>query len=376
MDAMGQELRSALDRFHDDPETSWTLPGHLYHRPEIFEAERRAIFQRNWIQVAHAEELANTGDYLTVDIGGQDILVVRGKDARLRAFYNVCQHRGHDLLRGSGNVARIVCPYHAWTYRLDGRLQGAPYADAAAYFDKSAICLTPVRVEEFCRFVFVNLDPNARSVAETYPGLEDEVRRYTPNLDRLTHAYRCTFDLAANWKVVVENYLECYHCYKVHPALSNDFDMEDYGYVLNGNYTSTYGYQKASDAPVSFDFRGASQGVQCNWWIWPYVMWEQFPGRGSVMVYNHVPISAERTLQIVDFYFEDKQGDATERGQIEYVERTLRLEDKAICEGVQRGLHSRGYTQGKFIIDPTRRAGWSEHAVHHFQRLYKSAMNF
>lgn len=376
MDATRPGASQTVARFDDDPEKSWTLPGRLYHEVGVFESEQKAIFQRGWIQVAHVEELSKVGDYLTVKIGGQDIIVIRGKDAALRAFYNVCQHRGHDLLQGSGNVSRIICPYHAWTYRLDGRLQGAPYADAVANFDKSTICLSAVRVEEFCRFIFVNLDPAARSVARTYPGLEEEVRSYTPNLNRLTHAYRCTFDLAANWKVVVENYLECYHCYKVHPALSNDFDMDDYAYILNGNYTSTYGYQKASDSPASFDFRGAAQDVQCNWWIWPYLMWEQFPGRGSMMIYNHVPLGPERTLQVVDFYFEDKQGNATEQGQIEYVEKTLRLEDKAICEGVQRGLHSNGYRQGKFIIDPKRRAGWSEHAVHHFQRLYKETMAF
>ena len=369
-------IRTAeLGRFDDDPERSWTLPSRLYHDPRVFERETGGIFHRSWIQVAHAEELERPGDYITYTIGGQDVLVVRGTDGTLRAFYNVCQHRGHDLLKGSGNVKRIVCPYHAWTYRLDGRLQGAPYAEHSTHFDLSRICLSAVRVEEFCRFVFVNLDRDARPVSESYPGLADEVRRYTANIKRLTHAHRCAFDIAANWKVVVENYLECYHCYKVHPSLSHDFDMEDYGYVLNGNYTSVYGYQREGTRPSSFDFSGASQSVQCNWWIWPYLMWEQFPGRGSIMVYNHVPLGPERTLQVVDFYFEDKRGTDYERGQIAYVEKTLRLEDKAICEGVQRGLRSHGYSQGKFIVDPNRRAGWSEHAVHHFQRLYKRAMD-
>ena len=305
----------------------------------------------------------------------QSLFVIRDKAGALRAFHNVCPHRAHELLQGRGHTKAILCPYHAWSFGIDGTLRRARHGEVVADFDADDICLTEVRVEILCRFIFVNLDPEAAPLGHTFAGLEAEVRHYTPNLDALTHAYRVTFDLAANWKTVVDNYLECYHCASVHPALTHSFDLDNYRISLSNKYASFFTAAKEGVESTTYDFEGAVLKNQCNWWIWPSLCWEQFPGRGSVMVYNHLPVAPERTLQVVDFYFADKTPNAAERGEMEYVENVLRPEDQAVVESVQRGLRSRGYQQGRFMVDPARESGWSEHAVHHFQALVKAALD-
>src|SRR5262249_54228308 len=145
------------------------------------------------------------------------IAVVRDGNGSLRAFYNVCQHRAHELLSGSGVTRSIVCPYHAWAYGLDGQLRGARRADRMDTFDKSEICLQQVQAEEFGGFVYVNLDPQALPLAQQAADLATEIERWAPDVAELTHAKRLTYDVRSNWKNVVDNFLECYHCHVAHP---------------------------------------------------------------------------------------------------------------------------------------------------------------
>jgi phenylpropionate dioxygenase-like ring-hydroxylating dioxygenase large terminal subunit len=362
------------DLFDADATRSFTLDAQLYYDAGVFEREEAAIFHRAWMQVGHVEEAPETGDYFTCAVIDQSLFVIRDKGGDLRAFHNLCPHRTHELLQGRGNTKAIQCPYHAWSFEIDGALRRARFSDAVAGFDADDFCLKEVRLETLCGFIFVNLDPEASPMGHMFAGLEAEVRHYTPNLDQLTHAYRVTFDLAANWKTVIDNYLECYHCQTVHPALAHSLDLDDYRISISGNYATFLTAAKEGVKSTTFDFEGAALKHQCNWWIWPNLCWEQFPGRGSIMIYNHLPVGPERTLQVVDFYFADKAPNAHEMGEIEYVEKVLRPEDQAVVESVQRGLRSRGYQQGRFMVDPARASGWSEHAVHHFQTLVKAAL--
>lgn len=363
------------DLFDADAARSFTLDAQLYYDRGVFEREKSAIFHRSWMQVGHVEEVPEAGDYFTCNVIDQSLFVIRDKEGALRAFHNVCPHRAHELLQGKGNARVIQCPCHAWSFETGGALRRARHGQAVADFDADEFCLREVRVEALCGFIFVNLDSEAPPVGHIFAGLEAEVRHYTPNLDRLTHAYRVTFDLAANWKTVVDNYLECYHCQTVHPALAHSFDLDRYRISLSDKHVSFLTTAKEGVKPTTHDFRGAELKNQCNWWLWPTLCWEQFPGRGSIMVYNHLPMGPERTLQVVDFYYPDKTPNAHERGEMAYVETVLRPEDQTVVESVQRGLRSRGYQRGRFMVDPAREGGWSEHAVHHFQALVKAALD-
>ena len=363
----------ATDRFDPDPARSYTLPGHYYYAPEIYEREKEAIFYRTWNQVGHAEQVAVPGSYLTCKVADQNLIVIRGRDKVLRAFYNVCAHRAHELLQGTGHATVITCPYHGWSYHTDGWLRSARGSDRVADFDAASFRLKPVQVELFCSFLFVNLDPEARPLSEQATELEPEVRRYVSEIDRLTHAYRVTYDLAANWKTVVENYLEAYHLGPVHKTLAAALDEDGYRNILHPIHTSQHSGTNPGTEGF-YDITEAEVTDHCSWWLWPNLCWLQFPGSPNLMVYANLPQGPEGTLQVVDFYLTDKTPTADEWEHIRYIEKVVRIEDKSVVESVQRGLHSRGYHQGRFIVDPSHRAAWSEHGVHHFQNLVKSTI--
>ena len=151
-------------KFHPDPEQSYTLPGTYYFDPDIYEREREEIFFKTWQFAGYLADLENPGDFITIDLLDQRIVIVRDRKRRLRAFYNVCAHRGHTLLEGKGNRRMITCPFHAWTYDLEGNLKAAGNSENVAGFDADEFCLSEVRVEEFLHMVFANLDTGAATL--------------------------------------------------------------------------------------------------------------------------------------------------------------------------------------------------------------------
>ena len=363
----------AIDRFDRDPERSYTLPARYYYDPDIYARELDAIFAHHWIYVCHGEAVQEPSDYTTFETAGQNIIVVRGKDGVLRAFYNVCQHRGHELLKGEGRTKVITCPYHAWSYHIDGRLRTARGSEKVAGFDKDEFCLTSVRVEEFCGFVFVNLDPDASPLAEQSEGLEADLRAHVPDLDELTFARRLTFDVNANWKNVLDNFLECYHCPVAHPAFDGLVDLGTFGTVTYGIYSTHHslGGKADNDAYNAADADDPDHPV---WWLWPNTCILRFPGSANLSVWRMIPTGPETTHEIFDFFLLDATPDAQASASIEYIDTVLQAEDIAIVESVQRGLHSRGYNQGRFIVDPDRGAV-SEHGTHHFQALVRQHLD-
>ena len=205
--------------FDDNPANSLSLNAETYVEENWYSADLKAIFSRTWQWVCHVEKVREPGSYTTTEIAGKPIAIVRDRDGELRAFYNVCKHRAHELLKGDGNTTRIMCPYHAWVYRLDGQLARAPHTENLEGFDVKDICLDEVQVEEFCGFVYVNLDPQAPSLSEQSGDLETEIRHWAPDIDQLTFGHRLTYDIKSNWKNVIDNFLECYHC----PTAHKDF---------------------------------------------------------------------------------------------------------------------------------------------------------
>jgi len=209
-----------------------TLPTTWYRSPEIFRTEKERIFFREWIGVCRDEELPNPGDYLVLDVLGESVLLVRNREGQLRAFYNVCRHRGSRLCRSPGEAdpsrvvlaggitagGLIVCPYHQWTYDLNGALVAAPHLGAATGFRKQDYHLYPIGAESWGGFVFLNLTPSeAKPLAAQLAGIPERLQRYP--LEQLRIGATIRYEVAANWKILCENYNECYHCGGVHPEL-------------------------------------------------------------------------------------------------------------------------------------------------------------
>jgi choline monooxygenase len=203
------------------------LEPRYYRDPAITELEERRIFARSWQLVSHEARLPNPGDYVTSTAGSQPVLVLRDERGELRAFRNVCRHRGSRLLRGSGECGKAIrCLYHGWTYRTDGELIGVPEGRSIRGLDKSKLGLFPARVETLCGFVFVNLDVHARPLAEQVAGLPERLAPY--GIDRLRPSGEWHNTQPSNWKIVVDNYNEGYHVPIAHPGLMRLLDYKRY----------------------------------------------------------------------------------------------------------------------------------------------------
>jgi choline monooxygenase len=365
---------AALRGLTDQPETSYTLPSSYYRDPEIFAREREAIFFKSWHYAGHQGDLPEAGCYITCRIIDQDLIVVRGEDGECRAFYNVCQHRGHELVREPGRKKVLICPYHAWSYHLDGRLRTARGAEKLAAFDPDEFCLKPVRLEVFHGFLFVNLDPEARSLAAATGTLSQEIGEDVPRLGEMKRVARRTWQLKANWKVIVENFLECYHCEVAHPALATLLDMKSYRFAMEERHI-TLRYDSSGRTDSKAYQIGPEDAAQSAvfWWLWPLTTLNVGPGTPNLNVFHFRPLGPELTEEVVEYFFLDDALSDQEKARIAYSDDTLQVEDNTLCEAVQRGLASRGYDRGRFMVDPER-SQRSEHATHHFQCMVARAL--
>jgi phenylpropionate dioxygenase-like ring-hydroxylating dioxygenase large terminal subunit len=357
--------------YDPDPSRSKSLRAEAYTQDAWFKSDMTAILAKSWQWVCHVEKTRDPGSYVTVQIAGHPIAVVRGKDGVLRAFYNVCKHRAHALLSGSGTTTRIMCPYHAWVYQLDGQLARAPHTENLRDFDTSEICLDQVQVEAFCGFIFVNLDPSAASLASQSGNLETEVRHWAPDVDKLTFGHRLSYDIKSNWKNVVDNFLECYHCPTAHKDFCDLVDMDTYKVTTYGNYSSHMA--DAGTSPNSaYDVSNATVKTHAVWWLWPTTCLMRYPGRSSMIVLNIIPVGPDRTLETYDFFLETPEPDPMELDAIRYLDEVLQVEDIGLVESVQRGMNTPAFTQGRIVNDPAG-SGKSEHALHHFHGLVLDA---
>jgi choline monooxygenase len=354
-----------------DPDVAYTMPASYYTDPRIFEIETERIFARSWIAVLGASDVSAANSYATVTVANDEVLLVRGADSVLRAFYNVCPHRAHQLLSGCGRARNtIACPYHAWVFSLDGKLVRARNSENVEAFDPSLANLSPVRVEEMCGLVYVNLDPNATSLRESAPGMEAAIKARLPHADQLIRAkaHRIPHTTRSNWKAIVDNYLECYHCAPAHPGFVNSVKMETYHHDLHGSWTVQIGESKPSSAGYAVEANSANP-TYAGFYFRPSVMINITPGNVGMMTVNTmVPIDADTTLQYYDFYLPQEEPTAKQMEIIAYYRDVFRAEDLSLVESVQRGLKSRGYRgRGRIMVD-RQRSGISEHGVAHFHQ--------
>ena len=349
------------------------LPNHFYTDPAVYEMEKDKLFYRTWQYVGHVSKLQNPGDYLTARIADQSILVSRGKEGELRAFYNVCKHRAHELLEGEGNASVIVCPYHTWTYQLSGELIRAPHAEKVPGFQKEKICLTSVRLEDFHGFLFVNLDDSALSMDELFPNVHEQLAEYLPDLPNLKPVLRVSVEEACNWKVSVENYSECYHCATVHRSFTSgvidakNYDIRAQGYCLRHTTKS-----KGEKQTYSFDVSVPHAHDYSSWFLWPMFSFQVYPGN-ELNTYHWELIDHENVCVHRDWYSTSDEASETTKQVAQLDRDTTVAEDIKLVNSVQRGLKSKGYQPGPLVINPGFGVN-SEHTIKSIKEWVLEAM--
>lgn len=364
-------VKGAANVFRKTTETytagARTLPQRCFVSPEVFGSEEERIFARQWICVGHQSQLVKAGEFFVQTVAGESLIVVRDQSEHIRGFYNVCRHRGTRMLESaSGCAAAIQCPYHAWTYALDGRLIGAPGMDAVTDFLKADYSLHAVQLQIWEGFIFVSLADSPRSLEEVFAPLAGKFSHW--NLPRLRSNRRITYDVAANWKLIFENYSECYHCSLVHPALSklspsdsaeNDLTEGPFlgGFMAIAKGESLTMSGKACALPVG-DIADEDHARVFYYSIFPNMLLSLHPD--YVMVHLLWPQSSVRTLISCDWYFHPDAPDAPDyrpADAIEFWDMTNR-QDWHVCELSQQGIASRAYQPGPYSPRESIPAAW------------------
>jgi choline monooxygenase len=343
-----------------------TLPALLYCDPAIAVLENEKIFSRTWQVVGHHDQVANAGDYFTTRLVGEPLVIVRSSDQQLRGFYNVCRHRAGPPAEGCGSRKLFRCVYHGWTYNLDGTLNHATEIDGVEGFRPEDFALAPVRCEEWFNLVFVNLDENAAPLLSSLGDLPRQAERFPfagmKLFERRTYAMKC------NWKTYVDNYLEGYHLPTVHPSLNRELDFNAYTVEPYARHVRQWspirGAQPGDATPRRY--QEACEGLTTDYfWAFPNWMLNCYPDNVSLNIV--LPLEPDRSMAIFEWYLPDKDlNSEAARKSVEFSDEIQR-EDMAICEAVQKNLHSRSYQRGRFSVK-------QEKGVHAFHRMYAELM--
>ncbi|MCP4821250.1 MAG: aromatic ring-hydroxylating dioxygenase subunit alpha, partial [Shimia sp.] len=333
-----------------------SLEARYYTDPAVYEAEMAGLLARTWQFAGHVSQIANAGDYFAFEIAGESLFAIRGRDEEVRVFYNVCQHRAHELVQGSGTTRVVVCPYHQWTYELTGGLRAGPNIKSVEGFDRSTVCLTQVRCEDFHGFLFVNLDNDAAPMDEWYPGVREEIAEYVPHVAALAPLEWVECPESCNWKVSVENYSECYHCPTNHPTFAEGvvkpetYDIQpdaSGGYVLR-HVTECQSLEKMT---YPIDMSVPHAGDYQSWFLWPMFSFQCYPGN-VLNTYHWRAEGVDRCTVWRGWYTEGGAESEVIRKLAVQDRETTVAEDIVLVESVQRGLRSRGYVPGPLVLDP------------------------
>lgn len=346
-------------KVNPDLHQSYTLPSRLYIEKEALKNEREKIFEKTWLFAGHISQVKKVGDYFTKEIAGHSILIIKGNDEEIRAFYNVCPHRASRLIDNEcGHTKSIQCPYHAWTFTLDGDLNRAPNMKGINY-DPNDFCLNQPKLEIAASFIFVNLDKDALPMSEVFGNLFDGFKDYPLEDLKLARVKEDIVD--CNWKLTVDNYLECDHCPTIHKGFVNTLDMDHYEITTFDNFS----YQ---GVPLR---AGTSEPDQLGqsakyYFLYPNMWISINPGLPNVSINQSIPIDNNKTQVIYSTYFLDLNDQEAQKKFYAFLDQ-VRDEDFMILQQVQKGIESKGYTQGRF--SPT------ENCVHHFHLLVQNALD-
>jgi carnitine monooxygenase subunit len=365
----------------EDRAAGYALPARFFYDEAVFEEEKAGIFFKSWHLVAHVNEVREPGAFVTHKIFEQSVIVIAGRDGEIRAFHNVCQHRGNRLIEARrGKSPRLMCGYHAWTYGLDGCLFGAPNIQGTAGFNKSEHGLKPVRVSVFASFIFVNLDAAAKPIADMAPGAEDQIRHYIPDLDRLTLIEEVDVPVPANWKVIQENSIEGYHFDNSGPAHKQLVQLIDFaGYTLkaHGEWWTYIGPPKKETKQaygVALDGAAWQTDSFFNFGLWPNATIYAFPYADMVGTFIMNPTGPESSMLRFGYYgVEGRALPEATRACIRWMNSDLGPEDIKLNESNQKGLRSFGFERGRYVIGEEF-SNRSEHLVRHFHQLCYQAI--
>jgi Rieske 2Fe-2S family protein len=338
------------------------LPGRDYYDEDVWQLERDTVFTRSWFCIGRTEEIPNAGDFVARDVAGEGVMAVRGKDGAIRAFYNVCRHRGTVLCdEGAGNTkGAFVCPYHNWAYDLEGNLVGTPNVrDDDRGFDRADFPLRSVACDEWDGFVFVHLGEHPRPLLEQLaeePDAPLEYERY--RVGELRTAHRIVYEVAANWKLIHDNYNECLHCPSVHPELSAIVPMFRKGMVFDperpdlgatlGEGVTTFTMTGTTALPTLPGLTETDCRTYWGYSIFPNVMMNLLST--GAMVYTLCPRGPSHTTIVSEYLYrpETIAGDGFDcSDMVEFLD-LVSLQDWSVCERAQRGVSSKGFVQGVY----------------------------
>jgi choline monooxygenase len=340
-------------------EQAYTIPAPWYRDPRVAELERNSVFRATWQVVGRADQVREKGQFFTADVASEPIVIVRGEDERLRAFYNVCRHHAAAVVpEAAGRAKQFRCPYHGWTYGIDGALKGVVEFDGVCNFDRAANGLVPIRLDVWENFVFVNLDGRCMPLL-TFLGAAPELVAPLELTRKLHYFDRCVYTLNCNWKVYVDNYLDGgYHVPHAHKGLSSVIEYTKYT-IENFERSCLQSSPLSASENTEAGVGATRQGRAFYLWIYPNFMINAYEG---VMDTNLVlPMGVDKCAVVFDYYFRDISATAEGHNRESIlVSEKVQEEDMAICDAVQRGLHSHAYVAGRLSV--RREAG--EHLFH------------
>ena len=344
-----------------------TLPYDWYVDPAALRAEQERIFAGTWQYVGPGAKVAQAGQVVAAQAGHVPVILVRGRDEMLRGFVNVCRHRGFVLCEGEQQRETIQCPYHAWTYDLDGSLRTAPRADREIDFEREELGLVPVAVDTWGPFVFVNPNAEAAPLADHLGELPQLLAEGGVDLDVLEFSFRAESDpYDANWKVIVENYLECYHCSVAHPSFSKAIDVGAEAYLLETRATFSSQLARARNGGGGvYDASGEVERGQFHF-LFPNTLLNVMPGRPNLSLGPVHPLGPERSSRYLDYFFEAGVDEEWKRGYLE-LDDVVGREDRMLVERVQAGIRSGALSHGRLMPE-------SERLIAHFQALVVAAL--
>jgi choline monooxygenase len=358
---MERSIRDVVNLYnpHDPLEEAWTIPAPWYFDERIAELERASVFSATWQVVGRADQVREKGKFFTAELAGDPLVVARGEDGQLRAFYNVCRHHAAAVVtEAQGCAKQFRCPYHGWTYGIDGTLKGMVEFDGVCNFDRAKNGLVPIRVDTWENLVFVNLDGRAAPLHD-FLGIVPELVAPLDLAIKLHFFDRRVYTLNCNWKVYVDNYLDGgYHVPHAHKGLSSVIEYTKYT-IENFERACLQSSPLSSDSSSEAGVAATRQGRAFYLWQYPNFMINAYEG---VMDTNLVlPLGVNRCAVVFDYYFADTSAAAEARHKESIaVSEQVQDEDMAICDAVQRGLSSRAYVAGRLSV--RREAG--EHLFH------------
>jgi len=343
-----------------------TLPWGWYSDPAVLELERDRIFRRSWQYVGHTGEVAEPGSFAATWVGDVPVVLVRDREDTLRAFLNVCRHRGSIICDGSGRRETLQCPYHAWTYGLDGRLITAPRAKREGGIESPELGLVQLRLDTWGPLVFVNPDPDAAPLEEFLDGMPERIADAGIDLDALRFLQRSESDLECNWKVSAENFLECYHCPTAHPGFSAVMDVSVDSYLLetSGGRMTQHGPPRP-EPRGAYDPKGEVERGQFHL-LFPGTVINVMPGRPNFSIGPIVPSAPEKTYRFLDYFVAADADEAWIEESLAF-DAQVGAEDRVLIERVQAGMRAGLIEDGRLLPE-------SEQLIAHFQALVVDAL--